>query len=412
MVSSRKYQILWLYGQYFVHFSRNRDMKKELIIIFFLLVSLILTGQQPSQELGPMPDIVFETSGLIFYNGKLVTHNDSGGTPQLFEIDTVSLQITRTITLTNVENVDWEDIAQDDLYIYIGDFGNNVGTRQDLAIYRVAKADYDSSDSVTAEVINFEYEDQADFTNVGNSDWDAEALFVLNDQLIVLTKQWQTEGTIAYSLPKVPGNYMATKLDSYNTNGLVTGATYNPTTESLHIIGYNRFLQPFIFRVEGASGNAIFEGTVSRSNFEIGQAQAESIAYADSNTYFFSTEVFTSANPPINLDSLLFSFKPEETVEEEEEAEEEDNEPENPEDEESELILFRPFGSIYLNYRLNTESKVLDTSIFDTSGRLISNFSYGDIEDNRIDISNLEGAVYYLTFYTSKGLISKPFSGR
>ncbi len=156
-------------------------MKKELILIFFLLISLILTGQQPSQELGPMPDIVFETSGLIFYNGKLVTHNDSGNTPQLFEIDTVSLEITRTVTLKNVENVDWEDIAQDDLYIYIGDFGNNLGTRQDLAIYRIAKSDYNGSDSVMAEVINFEYEDQVDFTNVGNSDWDAEALFVLND---------------------------------------------------------------------------------------------------------------------------------------------------------------------------------------------------------------------------------------
>ncbi len=402
-------------------------MKKELILIFFLLISLILTGQQPSQELGPMPDIVFETSGLIFYNGKLVTHNDSGNTPQLFEIDTVSLEITRTVTLKNVENVDWEDIAQDDLYIYIGDFGNNLGTRQDLAIYRIAKSDYNGSDSVMAEVINFEYEDQVDFTNVGNSDWDAEALFVLNDQLIVLTKQWQSEGTIAYSLPKTPGSYMAKRLDSYDTDGLVTGATYNPTTESLHIIGYNRFLQPFVFRVEGVNENAIFEGTVSRSNFEIGQAQVESIAYADSNTYFFSTEFFASANPPINFDSLLFSFKPKETVEEEEEEEEEGEEGEEGEEEEGEneeeeedggednesrLTLFRPFGSIFLNYRLNTDSEVFGMSVFDTSGRLISNLPYDEIKDNRVDISNLEGAVYYLTFYTSEGLVSKPFSGR
>lgn len=392
-------------------------MQKELITIFFLLISLFLTGQQPSQELGPMPDSVFETSGMIFYNGKLITHNDSGNTAQLFEIDTVSLEITRTITLTNVENVDWEDIAEDEAYIYIGDFGNNLGTRQDLAIYRIAKTDYNSSDNVMAEIINFEYEDQVDFANVGNSDWDAEALFVLKDQLIVLTKQWQSEGTIAYSLPKTPGSYVAKKLDSYDTNGLVTGATYNPTTENLHIIGYNRFLQPFLIRVDGVNENAIFEGTVNRLNFEIGQAQVESIAYADSNTYFFSSEVFASANPPINLASLLFSFKTEETVEEEEDQEEdneegEDNESENPEDEESELILFRPFGSIFLNYRLNTDSEVLGLSVFDTSGRLVLNLPYGEIKDNRIDISNLEGAVYYLTFFTSKGLILKPFSGR
>jgi hypothetical protein len=33
--------------------------------------------------------------------------------------------VLRTVAITNATNVDWEDIAQDASYIYIGDIGNN-----------------------------------------------------------------------------------------------------------------------------------------------------------------------------------------------------------------------------------------------------------------------------------------------
>ena len=140
-------------------------------------------AQEGFVELGELPDDVFETSGLLFFNDQIVTHNDSGGAPVLFEIDTVSRQITRTVTITNATNMDWEALTQDEDYIYIGDFGNNVGIRQDLTIYRIAKEDYLDNDTATAETIFFSYEDQTDFTDTGNSDWDAEAFFVLEKRI-------------------------------------------------------------------------------------------------------------------------------------------------------------------------------------------------------------------------------------
>ena len=170
-------------------------MKKLGILYFLFMVTTVLTAQTVTL-VGTLPETVNETSGLILYNGKLITHNDSGNSTQLFEIDTLSLMISRVVNITNAENVDWEDITQDDNYIYIGDIGNFNGNRTDLAIYRISKADYDNSDNVSAERIGFSYEDQNNFDSMPNSDWDAEALTMIRGQLTLFTKQWQSNGIV------------------------------------------------------------------------------------------------------------------------------------------------------------------------------------------------------------------------
>ena len=302
-------------------------MSIKSVFYIFLLFSTFLFSQDDAEALGDLPEVISESSGLIFHNGKLITHNDSGNTPVLYEIDTVSLQITRTVTITNVENVDWEDITQDGQYIYIGDFGNNKGTRTDLVIYRIEKQAYDQSDTVPAERIDFNYEDQTGFLDNENSDWDAEALFVLNDQLIVLTKQWQGNGTVAYSIPKIPGDHLARKLDAYDVNGLVTGATYNPLSKALFIIGYSPTLAPFAIRIDEVSDTIIFTDKIVRTNLSIGLAQIEGITYSDINTYYFTSELFTRTTPSIRLEPQLFSFKTEDVADGGGEPE---PEPENP----------------------------------------------------------------------------------
>ena len=233
-----------------------------------MFLSFPLYSQKEIREIGMLPKQVEETSGLIFYNGKLITHNDSGNAPQLFELDTVNLSIIRTVTVTNVKNVDWEDIAQDDKYIYIGDFGNYRGGRKDLAIYRVSKSAYDTSNKVVADRISFSYEDQTKFDNKARSDWDAEALFVFGEKLVVLTKQWEGNGTRAYTFNKIPGTYKAKNIGEYNIQGLITGAVYNPLTQKLYLTGYNQMLFPFLVRVEVFRDDNIFSGNVKRTDLK------------------------------------------------------------------------------------------------------------------------------------------------
>lgn len=380
-------------------------MKTKAFLYIFLIFNSFLFSQENIVELGVLSNTISETSGLIFYNGKLITHNDSGNSPQLFEIDTISLQITRTVTIINAENIDWEDITQDDNFIYIGDFGNNNGVRTDLTIYRISKQEYDQSDSVSSEKIEFSYEDQIDFTDSGPSDWDAEAFFAINDQLIILTKQWQSNGTVAYTIPKTLGIHIAENSDSFPVDGLVTGVTYNPISEVLFVVGYSSTLSPFVFRIDGITDTSIFGQDQNRTNLGIGLAQIEAIAYVDIDTYFLSSEFFTRDALEITLDSKLFSFTTEDTIEEPDEPI--NNEPieENREG----LILFRPFDSNILEYTLNTDRTIFGMAIFDIAGKRLDYPFSKNFNDRSIDLSTFSSSIYYLTFYFSDGFVSKPF---
>jgi hypothetical protein len=53
--------------------------------------------------------------GFSFYNNNIITHNDSGGQANLYEINASTGAVLRTVAITNATNVDWEDIAQDAL---------------------------------------------------------------------------------------------------------------------------------------------------------------------------------------------------------------------------------------------------------------------------------------------------------
>ncbi len=372
-------------------------MKTFILNICFVFFVAMGLAQENVRELGLLPEAIFETSGLIFYNNKIVTHNDSGNTAQLFELDTTSLQITRTITIINAVNIDWEDIAQDDTYIYIGEIGNNNGNRRDLAVYRILKSEYDTSNSVEAEKIEYSYSDQTDFTSSTNSDWDAEALFVLNDQLVILTKQWQSNGTVAYGIPKTPGIYIASKIGEYAVNGLVTGASFNPITQVLYLIGYSKFLLPFVIRAENLAANNIFSGTVEKKELNLGFLQAEGITFTDENHYLLSSEKFTNNSPMITSESRLFSF----------DTSDEFIEEPLPTENKQGLRIFKRFGARELEYEIQGE--ILGRAIFDTNGRRINYILGKDIRENTVNLATLNSAVYYLTFYTDKGTISAPF---
>ncbi len=382
-------------------------MKIGIPHIFFFLVCTFLSAQESIVLIGQLPSEVSETSGLLFHNGRLITHNDSGNTPELFEIDTVSMQIVRKVAINNAENVDWEDIAQDDSFIYIGDFGNNKGIRQDLGVYRISKQEFVQSNRVDAEWIGFTYADQMNFEDNGNSDWDAEALFVLDDQLIVLTKRWVSGGTIAYTLPKTIGTHTANRVGEYSINGMVTGATYSSEAASLLVIGYSSLLEPFALKVEGGIPNNIFDGNVEEIELGIGFAQIEGVTYIDENRYFISSERFINNNLGIALDPLLFALQLS-NGEEDEISPPEIVEP-SPEPTGQVLVISRPFDSNMLVYSLTSEKPVLARAIFDSSGRMVQRRVGKEIENNTIDLSFFKSAVYYLTLYLGDEIISEPF---
>lgn len=165
-------------------------MKYFKFLYLLLLIQSAFAQEQSLIEKFVLPDIVKETSGLIFFNQKIITHNDSGDGPKLYEIDSLNGTISRIVTISNATHIDWEDISQDENYIYVADIGNNSGNRQNLKIYKVLKSDYLNSNDVTAEIISYSYEDQTDFSSqFNNNNFDAEAITVYQNTLLIFTKK-------------------------------------------------------------------------------------------------------------------------------------------------------------------------------------------------------------------------------
>ncbi|WP_276391840.1 hypothetical protein [Eudoraea chungangensis] len=365
-------------------------------------------SQLAAELVGTLPIEIAESSGLIFYKDKLITHNDSGNTPELFEIDTTSLEITRTVRISNATNVDWEDITQDNEYIYIGDIGNNRGERRDLKIYRVSKSQYDFQNEVEAELISFSYEDQVDFSGGANSDWDAEALIAVKDSLLIFTKQWISENSKTYSIPKQTGEYIARSNSSLIINGLVTGATYDIAGDCAYLLGYSPRLQPFVLTLTNPLHPE--EGQVDNAKefLNVSLAQAEGIAWNGLNTIFISSERFQNSSPPISLQPQLYKYhisskstSPEVTP------------PESPIDSfnsrEYSLQIYPSKNFKNIRYSLETQSVIFGRAIFDAMGRRVHFSEFSSFEGNEINLTHMETAVYYLTFYLQNTTISKPF---
>ena len=82
-----------------------------------------------------LPNTIKESSGMVCFNNSIWTHNDSGDDPAIYQLDFDNQSLTKRIILAGGQNTDWEELTHDEEYLYIGDFGNNVGNRQDLIIY-------------------------------------------------------------------------------------------------------------------------------------------------------------------------------------------------------------------------------------------------------------------------------------
>tara|TARA_B110000093_G_scaffold61164_1_gene66332 strand:+ start:391 stop:1539 length:1149 start_codon:yes stop_codon:yes gene_type:complete len=289
---------------------------KYVLTLIFLFFGLLTIKSQTATEITNIqtPDLD-ENSGLIFYNNNIITFNDSGGEANLYEINASTGNITRTVTITNATNVDWEDITQDASYIYIGDIGNNNGNRTDLKIYKIAKNDYNGSDDIAvAEIISYSYADQLDFnSNPNNTNWDAEGLISYGEQLLIFSKNWVDNRVNVYSIPKTNGTYSALLKSSYNTNGLITSAEISLNENIIYLIGYSSSQAPFMYTIHGIPNNSldIFSGIISEkvSNIVPIGNQVEAIAlfeitpnkhrlYISNEKFIFSYEDITIIFPP------------------------------------------------------------------------------------------------------------------
>ncbi|MBF9220966.1 T9SS type A sorting domain-containing protein [Hymenobacter ruricola] len=248
----------------------------------------------------PLGSAVPESSGLQYTDRSLWTHNDSNNTPSFYKIDSTSGAVLQQVVITNFINVDWEDLAADAQYLYVGDFGNNNGDRRDLRVLRVAKADIGAGPSVavTAQSIAFSYPDQTNFSpGTNNHNFDCEAFFYFNDSLHLFTKNWADLRTKYYTIPAHPGTYVAHFKGSFNVNGLITAADLNPAGTGAALLGYNASTgATFMWLLSDFRNGQFLRGNKRR--IELPNAlfigQAEGLTFVDQYRVFISNEQITS----------------------------------------------------------------------------------------------------------------------
>jgi len=273
------------------------------IFLIFLLQSIceavVAQPNLPSVTLSPvysvqLPVELLETSGISRFQQGLVTHNDNSD-EQLYVIDTLNGTVLQTYSLNGTSNIDWEEITQDSLYLYVGDFGNNAGNRTDLHILRIEKSSLLES-TPAIDTIAFAYEDQIDFTASNQiTAFDCEAFIAGSDSLFLFTKNWNNQSTVCYSLPKIPGNYLAHRKDSSDVNALITGATYLPNKRLIILSGYSSLLQPFMYLLFDFEGTDFFSSFQQKINLSLNFHQVEGVSTTNGLDVYLTNEYFSQS---------------------------------------------------------------------------------------------------------------------
>lgn len=285
---------------------------KKVFLLFIIGFSIISNAQQAEIfklkkfRVAVLNDSIQETSGLSFFKGKLYTLNDSGNPAELYEIDKTSGKILNTLK-TSTENKDWEALANDGKNFYIGDFGNNAGTRKDLKIYKIPFQNNQLiNDSL--KTISFYYPEQQDFTpkNI-NTDFDLESMIYLNGKIHIFTKEWASKATTHYTL--VPNNFenqAAQKVETYKTGFMITDAFYYD--KKLFVVGYTKKTEVFLNIFNETEPGIFFKENPKHlylgSALTIGQIEGIAV---DEKGIYISGEKFYS---PIKKTKPFFYFIP------------------------------------------------------------------------------------------------------
>lgn len=258
-----------------------------------------------------------ETSGIEFVAGKLWTHNDSGNSNDLYRVDSASNTVFQTVDVTNATNIDWEDVTCSNEYLFIGDFGNNNGNRQNLKIYRIDKDHLsDTATAVTAEVISFSYADQTSFPSLpNNNNFDCEAMIFANDSIHLFSKNWVNKQSKHYIIPNQPGTHVAQLRETLAADCLITGATVQEGGV-IALLGYdNAGAAPvYVWMLYDYKNGYFFNGNKRRFNAGsmLTQGQTEGIDFFDGAYGYISNERFNNiVNIPPKLKTFnLGSFLP------------------------------------------------------------------------------------------------------
>lgn len=237
-----------------------------------------------------LPFQIEETSGLEFIGDNLLTINDSGDKAILY-VFTPEGDLIKNIRFYNLKNKDWEDLAADKEHYYIADIGNNYATRDNLKIYILGK------DLIPQGTIRIEYKGQNTFSKESINEYDAEALAVVGNDLVLFSKNRKTLKSQIYIFPKTEGSYSLTYDAIIDTEALVTAADYNAKEDLMVLTGYDFSGLQYFYTLEKFKQNGLENIDLTRYLIPVNPAQIEAVKIINKNEFWITSESESKGKP-------------------------------------------------------------------------------------------------------------------
>ncbi len=272
-------------------------MKIFSLLMFLMFVGLDFAQAQKTIEIKlekhkridkPARD---EVSGIVKdprFKDVFWVHGDSGTQNRIYAINSDGELMGKKkegFEIEGIKNKDWEDIAiSSDGTIYVADIGNNCSCRTDQSIIQVENLKADETE--VGEVLKFDikYQKPEGFLyRFLNYSMDAEALFMVKDDIYLLTKRFRGRETKLFRLESRSSDEMNEfkLIQSVDFDDEVTGADF--AFGKLAVLTYQSL---WIFEQNETSD--FFDGSVTRYVFEADQV--ESVAFADDETVLIVEE--------------------------------------------------------------------------------------------------------------------------
>lgn len=240
---------------------------------------------------------IIEASGLAYSvknPGHLWTHNDSGGQPSIYLLDT-SGQIRQTIYLSGAINYDWEDITSDGEHLYIADIGDNRAEREHITIYMLEEPILTSVDSIA---VNSWLEMKLRYANGPR---DAETLMYdyQTNQLVLVSKR--DESCFVYTFPFASSSELTLKPTAQINLRMFTAGDINQQGDMI----LKNYDEIFYWN---ASKQTLADKFLIGPDFRvpyIAEPQGEAITFAPDGSFFTLSEFNSHSKQQIYYYQLL-----------------------------------------------------------------------------------------------------------
>ncbi len=266
-------------------------MLSKIKVFIPILVVLLSCKTNKLKVLCKLPKSLIETSAAeTTINPNIIwTIEDSGNKNNLYAVNKKGV-ILKDIKINNAQNIDWEDLTSDvNGNIYIGDFGNNRGTRSSFTIYKTPHPD-SIKNNVEAELISFKLPAELKGKNF-------EAFFLRNDYFYLFSKNTKTCTVV--KVPNKIGLQNAKIITTYNFNekgNKITAADISADGKTIILLNHDK-----LWKLRDFTSDNFFSGTITAKNFNH-KSQKEGLCFKDNTTVYITDEKNK------NKDNTLYTF--------------------------------------------------------------------------------------------------------